>query len=105
MEKNNPILLKIKNLVKQQEPYASIILFGSNARGDSGKDSDIDILILIDKEKISQADEKRVKYPLYDLEFESGQIISPLVFSRQDWESRHSVTPLYANIKREGINL
>ncbi|MFZ4543030.1 MAG: nucleotidyltransferase domain-containing protein [Saprospiraceae bacterium] len=102
---NNPIFLKIKNLVMEQEPHASVILFGSNARGDNSSDSDIDILILVDKERLSQADEKRVKYPLYDLEFESGQIISPIVFSRKDWESRHSVTPLYANIKREGISL
>lgn len=105
MNRKNPIFLKIKNLVKENEPNATVILYGSHARGDNNKDSDIDILILIDKAVVSRADEKRVKYPLYDLEFDTGQIISPLVFSRQDWEQRHCITPLFDNIKLDGIQL
>ena len=60
------------------------------------------MLILIDKEKITRADEKRIKYPLYDIEFDNGTIISPLVFSKHDWEKRHKITPFYENVRREG---
>jgi len=105
MNIDNSILLKIKNLVRKVEPDATIILYGSRARGDNRQDSDIDILILIDKDYLTRADEKRVKYPLYDLEFDSGQMISPLVFTRKDWEVRHKVTPLYESIKLDGIQL
>jgi predicted nucleotidyltransferase len=105
MIKNKRILLKIKELVKKAEPSATVILFGSFARGQQNKNSDIDLLILVDNDKITYADEKRIKYPLYDLEFESGLIISPLILNRKDWESRHSVTPLYFNVKKEGILL
>lgn len=65
----------------------------------------MDIIILIDKDQVSRQDEKRIKYPLYDIEFESGQIISPLVISRKDWETRHKFTPFYQNVISEGIEL
>jgi predicted nucleotidyltransferase len=105
MVKNKKILLRIKQLVSLTEPTATVILFGSQARGESNKQSDIDILILVDHDKISYSDEQRIKYPLYDLEFEIGKIISPLIFSRNDWETRHSITPFYKNIKNDGVKL
>ncbi len=95
----------IKKLVKTTEPDATIILYGSYARGDNRKDSDLDLLILLDKDKVTREDEKKVKYPLYDIEFETGQIISPLVISKKDWETRHKITPFYDNILREGVIL
>jgi predicted nucleotidyltransferase len=105
MKIKNDILLSIKNTVKSVEPSATIIVFGSYARGDNTQNSDIDILILIDKLKLSREDEKRIKYPIYDIEFETGKIISPIVLSRNDWESRHRITPFYKNVTKEGITL
>jgi uncharacterized protein len=105
MIKNKEILLKIKQLVNSAEPTATVILFGSQARGEGHKQSDIDILILVDHDKISFADEQRIKYPLYDLEFETGKVISPIIFSRKDWETRHIITPFYKNIEKEGVLL
>jgi predicted nucleotidyltransferase len=99
------IILMIRDSVKALSPDATVILYGSQSRGDFNDDSDIDILILLDKEKITREDEKRVKYPLYDIEFETGKIISPLVLSRYDWESKHKVTPFYDNVSREGVVL
>jgi len=104
LNKNN-ILTRIKEIVSITEPEATIILYGSYARGEQKEDSDIDILILVNKEKITYSDEKRIKYPLYELEFESGTIISPIVFSRDEWEIRHKITPFYKNVKQEGILL
>jgi uncharacterized protein len=105
MTKDNRILLRIKDLVKMAEPKATVILYGSYARGQNKKNSDFDILILVDSDKITYSDEQRIKYPLYDLEFETGKIISPLVLSRKDWENKHSITPFYHNVKKEGVQL
>jgi predicted nucleotidyltransferase len=105
MIKNKKILLRIKQLVELTEPSATIILFGSHARGQNSKHSDIDILILVDSDKITYSDEQRIKYPIYDLEFETGKVISPVIFSRNDWESRHIITPFYKNIKNDGVTL
>lgn len=105
MIKNKKILLRIKQLVNLADPTATIILYGSHARGENKKQSDIDLLILVDIDKVSYSDEKRIKYPLYDLEFETGKVISPLIISRKDWVTRHSITPLYKNITKEGVQL
>jgi len=101
MEKRQ-LLAEIKKIVLQQEPQAEIILYGSYARGDYKSDSDVDILILLKKDKISYSDEKRISYPLYALEFKTGQIISPLILPKKRWENKFVATPLYENVQKEG---
>jgi uncharacterized protein len=96
------ILSSIKSTVISVDPTATVILYGSFARGDNDKDSDIDLLILVDKPSLTPQESKRIRYPLYDIEFETGQIISPLVLTRKDWETRHRITPFYENVKRDG---
>jgi predicted nucleotidyltransferase len=102
MKDINNILKQIKAAVFATDPDAVVILFGSYARNDFRADSDLDLLVLLDKEKITRDDEKRIKYPLYDIEFETGTIISPLVFSKHDWETRHRITPFYETVAKEG---
>jgi predicted nucleotidyltransferase len=105
MQDRNRILQLIKSSVRATEPDATVVLYGSYARGDYKINSDIDILILIDKDKITSSDAKRLSYPLYDIEFETGKIISPLILSRKNWETKHRITPFYKNVRNEGIVL
>lgn len=102
---NKDIVLMIQKTVQSTVPDATVILYGSYARGDYNNDSDFDILILLDKTKVTREDEKRVKYPLYDIEFETGKIISPLVLSKKEWETQHKITPFYENVTKEGVVL
>jgi predicted nucleotidyltransferase len=102
MKDKNFILQLIKKSVKSTEPNAILILYGSYARGDYTEDSDLDLLVLIDKDEITRSDQKRIKYPLYDIEFDTGTIISALIFSKKDWEMNHRITPFYENVVREG---
>ena len=102
MKDKSYILHLIKKSVSATDPGAILILYGSYARGDYRDDSDLDLLVLVDKDKITRSDQKRIKYPLYEIEFETGTIISPLIFSRKDWEMNHRITPFYENVAREG---
>ena len=104
MEKQQ-LLLEIKKIVLQQEPEAELILYGSYARGDFGTESDIDILVLIEKENITYEDEKRITHPLYDLELKTNMVISPLIRSKKTWYEKYPNTGLFINIKKEGIHL
>ena len=102
MKVNENILQKIKILIQQREPSAKIYLYGSRARGTARSDSDWDLLILLNKDKITNEIEQNITYPLYDLEFETGEVISPMVYSEKEWESKYRITPFYSNVMREG---
>jgi uncharacterized protein len=104
-KKEKNITQMIKSRIKQKNPFADIILFGSHARGQSHKDSDWDILILLNQPNVSRLIEKEYRDELFDIELEIGEPISTFVFSKNDWEKTHEITPLYQNIKREGIYL
>jgi predicted nucleotidyltransferase len=95
----------IKAKVKQKDPSAEVVVFGSHARAEASKDSDWDILILLNRPDISRALEKEFRDEVFEVELEIGQPISTFVFSKIAWETKHSVTPLYQNIQREGILL
>ena len=105
MASTQTILSKIKASVKAKEPDAMIILFGSFARGDNHPESDLDVLILLDKEQINWEYGKKIRYDLYDIEFETGQMISPMVKSKKDWYNKYKATPFFASVNTEGIVL
>lgn len=95
-------LNRIKKIVLEKSPSAKVYLYGSRARGTMKPDSDWDLLILVQDDKITLDVERNVTYPLYDLEFEIGEVISPIIYSEKDWNSKHSITPFYSNVMREG---
>ncbi|MCF8295777.1 MAG: nucleotidyltransferase domain-containing protein [Bacteroidales bacterium] len=105
MTESNRILIAIKKTVTQKYPDAKIILFGSRARGDSQIDSDWDLLILLNQENITSEIEETITYPLYDLEIDLGQVISPMIYSLKEWNSVYSVTPFFKNVMREGKSI
>jgi uncharacterized protein len=96
------VLSRIKKVVLLHEPSAKIYLYGSRARGDARPDSDWDLLILLNAEKITDDLELRVTYPLYDLAIDIGHVFSPMVYSVKDWTGKHFVTPYYQNVMEEG---
>jgi uncharacterized protein len=96
---------KIKKVVQKENPTAKIILYGSRARGNFLSESDWDILILLNKPNVTFKDEQIIRHQLYDIELETGETISTSVYALNDWNTKLSMTPLYENVKKEGIYL
>jgi len=59
VEDTTYILQLIKKSVSETSPGATLILYGSYARGDYRPDSDIDLLVLIDTDKVTIDDRKK----------------------------------------------
>ncbi|MFA5650498.1 MAG: nucleotidyltransferase domain-containing protein [Proteiniphilum sp.] len=95
----------IKQYVHDIDDKAKIWLFGSRARNQAGGDSDWDVLILTESEKVSHQEEAKFIDHLSTLMVETGQVIQVMVYSEQEWNTKYSVIPLYKSIKRDGLLL
>lgn len=102
MSRKSNILIEIKRLVEGKDASAKIYLYGSRAKGTAKKDSDWDLLILLNRDKITPEIESEITDSLYDLEIESGEIISPMVYSESEWITKYKITPFYHNVMQEG---
>ncbi len=88
------------------ESLKQVIVYGSYARGDYQKNSDIDIIILVD------ANDTEIKRRFnsvcdlaFDYELEYGIVISPLVKNKEHFEKWSETLPFYRNVKQEGITV
>jgi len=105
MTQKDKILQKIIRVAKYADPEAEIYLYGSRAKETSHKLSDWDILILLNISNIPFSLETGLMDKIYEIELESGEVISPLIYSKNDWEKNHAFTPLFMNIKNDGIRI
>ena len=82
-----------------------VILFGSCARGDFSKDSDIDVMILVDVPLDKVNDEMDKLQPAIselDRKYEYELLFAPIVQSYSEFNYWLEVMPFYKNIKSEG---
>ena len=104
MEKST-IKDRIGYSVHNSDPQADVILFGSQARGESNSDSDWDILILVDNKVVTNEIEDRFRKELYEIELETGQLISAFIYPKEYWANMLKISPLFKAVKRDGIRL
>lgn len=103
---------RIAQLVKQVknhlitvygEKIKGVILYGSCARGEPTKDSDTDILVLVDDSINPFKVRKSLSDLLFDILLEQGELISVVVLPENYFENYNS--PFMLNVKKEGIRV
>jgi len=97
------IIRLIRQKVDELDSTAELILYGSRARGDHKRDSDWDVMILLNRKNVDKKTEQVFRHHLLDIELEIGVPVSVFVYSKSDWEGKYSITPLFRSIKKEGI--
>lgn len=103
--KHKQILSNIREKARQVLPqHSRLVLFGSQARGDAGAESDWDLLVLLDQDKVRPEDFDRYAFPFVDLGWSLGEYFSPKLYTFNDWNARHG-TPFYKNVTKDGIEL
>ena len=105
MSKYDQIVQRIVSMANRTVPDAEVYLYGSRARGTAHKLSDWDVLVLLNSMNISFEFETNLMNEFFELELETGEIISPMIYSQQEWNEKYSITPLFENIQREGIRI
>lgn len=105
MTKYKQIVNRIIKAISNTAPGSEVYLYGSRARGDSKSSSDWDILILLNLKNVSFEQETKIMDEFYTIELETGEVLSPMVYTKNEWNNRYSVTPLYENIEKEAIRL
>jgi len=105
MSKRSRILKKITELATVKFPDSEIYLFESRVHGNANKISVWDLLILLNSKIISFDLEISLMDEFYEPELETGEIFSPLIYSKYDWSGNHISTPLFQHIQKEGIRI
>ena len=100
----NEFLIKINEILENK--IKRIILYGSYARGDFNKSSDIDIMILTDltDDEIVEYSEKIWDFA-YDIELENNVILSILIKNIDKFNYWLEALPFYINVQNEGVVL
>ncbi|MBR2587735.1 MAG: nucleotidyltransferase domain-containing protein [Bacilli bacterium] len=100
----NEFTKKVRELLGDR--LKKIILYGSYARGDYNKKSDVDIMILTDLtfEEIEKYRDE-ISDIAFDIELDKGIVISPVLKNIDKFNARVDVIPFYTNVQKEGVAL
>ena len=81
-----------------------VVLYGSYARGDNSRESDVDILVLTD---LTPEENRKFRRDLNRIFSRIGLkhdiLLSMFLIDRKSYENRMEVMPFYQNIERDGV--
>ena len=99
------VLLACRDAIRANYPTAGIILYGSQAHGQAGPESDMDLLVLLN-EDVTPAKKRIIRDRLYEIGLAEDLVISTIVRSYNGWDCPISqATSLYRVIQQEGIRV
>src|SRR5262249_25481284 len=100
----NPILARFRAALTEMygERLESVVLYGSQARGDATEEADYDIAVFINNLTDRMAESGRIALAATDILSETGTVIHAIPFPACSYRDR---TLLMHEIRREGLDL
>ena len=97
------ILLEVKDALTKlyKNNLVEIILYGSYARNDFNENSDIDLLIVLNKLDSAGKEIDNIVDAIYDINLKYNTLISVVPISSDDYRRVNS--PLLLNVRKEGV--
>ena len=89
-----------KRLTEELGQPVKVIMFGSQARGDATKESDIDLLVIL--HSLDSGTLNLAFDIAWEVGFDAGKMISVVPAEKNELK-RLAVSPFYRAVKREGI--
>lgn len=99
------LLSKVEHKLKVilGDKLKDVILYGSYARQEHTRDSDIDIMALIDDDNIRQY-EDNITDIMVDISLEYDVVLSIITENYQTYNKYINMLPYFNNIKKEGVS-
>lgn len=107
-EQMKTILTELADLLYQvyRDRLKAVILYGSVARGTQTKDSDIDIMVLVEGSNAELRNyEDRLGDVATDISLKYLKVFSIIDVSYQEYEKWKQISPFYRNVSEEGVIL
>jgi len=100
------LLPEIENKIRTAfgSKVLKIVLFGSYARGDYNKESDVDILVLVTDKNLRKYRKERVKIITEFLE-SHNLLLSIRIITKDNFSTYKDIVPFYQNVISQGITL
>ena len=107
-EQMRKMLAELADLLYQvyKDKLKSVILYGSVARGTQTKDSDIDIMVLVEGSASDLRNyDDRLGDVATDISLKYLKVFSIIDVSYQEYEEWKQISPFYKNVSEEGVVL
>ncbi len=101
----SPIAQGVKRIIREFDPEAEVILYGSRARGDAQPYWDWDFPVLL-SHPIDSESERRLRREIYEIEWDHGEVICAILRTKEAWRtSVLRVLPFHESVEQEGLSL
>jgi len=97
------IVDELKENISKKYNLKELRVFGSSARGDREKDSDIDVFVCLSN--VNRKIEEDLFDMAYEIELKYDCIIDLFVFDQSVYKGVNSYIPVYRNILKEGVSI
>lgn len=86
---------------RYQDRFVDLVVYGSEARGEAGPHSDIDVLLILSDADKPSREVDRIADILADFNLRYGVLFSILPVTQERFEKAEG--PFWRNVRREGI--